>query len=201
MNQHITQLIEKIRQLEDELEIEFARRRTELSFSIHNQKVIFEQAVVHHHQQFKIKLSSYIFHAHLKVLVTAPFIYALIIPFLLLDVMVSLYQWICFPVYGINKVNRASYFIYDRRHLVYLNAIEKINCAYCSYGNGLIAYVREVAARTERYWCPIKHAERSKATHNHYAHFFDYGDAESYHDYLAKQQSMNLKEKNLDKNR
>ena len=51
---------------------------------------------------------------------------------------------------------------------------------YCSYGNGLAAYFREIAARTEQYWCPIKHARRIKAAHGRYPLFFEYGDAESY---------------------
>jgi len=51
---------------------------------------------------------------------------------------------------------------------------------YCSYANGLIAYVREVASRTEQCWCPIKHARRVIAAHDHYAAFLDYGDAEAY---------------------
>lgn len=29
------------------------------------------------------------------------------------------------------------YVVFDRRHLAYLNAIEKLNCAYCEYGNGV----------------------------------------------------------------
>jgi hypothetical protein len=53
-------------------------------------------------------------------------------------------------------------------------------CAFCSYANGLIAYVREVAARTELYWCPIKHARTMVAPHHRYQFFFDYGDAAGY---------------------
>jgi hypothetical protein len=40
--------------------------------------------------------------------------------------------------------------------------------------------VTEVAARTEQYWCPIKHALRVKGVHSRSQHFFDYGDAEGY---------------------
>ena len=43
-----------------------------------------------------------------------------------------------------------------------------------------LAYVREVAARTEQYWCPIKHAHEVPAPHTRYHLFFDYGDAEGY---------------------
>jgi hypothetical protein len=75
--------------------------------------------------------------------------------------------------------------VIDRGHLAYLNVIEKINCVYCSYANGLIAYVQEIASLTEQYWCPIKHARRVIATHERYRKFVDYGDAESYHTGLA----------------
>ena len=50
----------------------------------------------------------------------------------------------------------------------------------CGYANGLMAYGREVAARTEQFFCPIKHARRVVAAHAHYPSFFEYGDADSY---------------------
>ena len=90
------------------------------------------------------------------------------------------YQFICFPAYGIPKVRRRDYIALDRHKLAYLNSMEKFNCAYCSYVNGLLAYVSEIAGRTEQYWCPIKHALRLKTTHSRYQHFIDYGDAEGY---------------------
>ncbi len=65
-------------------------------------------------------------------------------------------------------------------YLNYLNIVEKINRAYCSYVNGMIAYAQEIAARTEQFWCPIKHARHIKNLHSRYQKFFSYGDAESY---------------------
>ena len=94
------------------------------------------------------------------MVLTAPVIYSLIVPIVLVDLWVMAYQAICFPIYKIPKVRRRDYLVFDRHHLAYLNTIEKINCAYCSYCNGAIAFVREVASRTEVYWCPIKHARR-----------------------------------------
>ncbi len=111
---------------------------------------------------------------------TAPVIYSLIIPFALLDLWMSLYQAICFPVYGIPPVKRTQYIVFDRQHLAYLNWIETLNCLYCGYANGLIAYVREIASRTEQYWCPIKHALRVKDPHQRYFEFLEYGDAQGY---------------------
>jgi hypothetical protein len=46
--------------------------------------------------------------------------------------------------------------------------------------NGVIAFTREIAGRTEAYWCPIKHARKAIGTHARYAGFADYGDAEGY---------------------
>jgi hypothetical protein len=104
----------------------------------------------------------------------------LIIPFVLLDLFVTVYQFICFPVYGIPKVRRSNFLVFDRHHLAYLNILEKLNCAYYSYGNGLIAYVREIASRTEQYWRPIKHARRLVGAHARYADFADYGDSDGF---------------------
>jgi len=73
-----------------------------------------------------------------------------------------------------------------RHYLPYLNLIEKINCVYCGYGNGLIEYAREVIGRTEKYWCPIKHARRTPDPHRHVEKFFDYGDARAWKDDLSK---------------
>jgi len=43
-----------------------------------------------------------------------------------------------------------------------------------------MGYTREIAGRAEQYWCPIKHARKTKSIHNRYKKFFDYGDASEY---------------------
>lgn len=176
----IKSLIVRIGALEAELEAELAKRRAALNVGLERGKVAFEEEVLRRHSEFRTKLSRYIVQAHPLVVLTAPVIYSLIVPLLLLDLFVTLYHAICFPVYGIAKVRRTDYFAFDRRHLAYLNVLEKINCAYCSYANGLIAYVREVAGRTEQYWCPIKHAVKISDPHRRYYEFLEYGDAEGY---------------------
>src|SRR5262249_50668365 len=111
---------------------------------------------------------------------TAPIIYSMVVPIALLDLWITLYQALCFRAYGIAPVRPSAYIVIDRQHLAYLNAIEKLNCVYCGYANGVFAYVREIAGRTEQYWCPIRHAKRARAPHTHYRHFVDYGDADGY---------------------
>ena len=50
-----------------------------------------------------------------------------------------------------------------------------------AYANGLLAYATEIAARTEQYFCPIKHARKILGVHDRYARFLDYGDAADFH--------------------
>ncbi len=186
MDRNISNLLGKIRALEDELEAELARKRDELRFSIQDRKIRFEREIVEEHRKLKTSLIAYVAQAELKHVLVAPVVYSLIFPFLLLDFFVTLYQFACFPVYGIPKVRRRDHIVFDRHHLAYLNLIEKFNCAYCSYGNGLLAYVREIAGRTEQYWCPIKHASRVHGAHSRYRRFFDFGDAQGYRSSLEK---------------
>lgn len=194
MNPQIAVLIDRIKSLEGELDAELAKRRAELRIGIEQGRVVFEQELLRRHRELQVKLTTYVLNARPLVILTAPVIYALIVPLVLLDVGVMLYQAICFPVYGIPKVRRGDYFAFDRAHLAYLNAIEKLNCAYCTYANGVIAYVREVASRTEEYWCPIKHAKRVMGTHARYAGFEDYGDAEGYRSDLDQHRASLKKE-------
>jgi hypothetical protein len=186
MTPQIAVLIEKIHALEIELDAELAKRRAELRIGLEHGRIAFEEELLRRHRQLRQKLLPYLFGAHPLVMLSSPVIYAGIVPFLLIDLFVSLYQAVCFPIYGIAKIKRADYLVFDRHHLAYLNALEKLNCAYCSYANGIIAFTREIAARTEQYWCPIKHARRVIGTHARYASFDDYGNAEGYQDRLAK---------------
>jgi hypothetical protein len=179
-------LMEKLRSVEAEIEAEMTKRREELRFHIENRRVVFEQEVRRIHRAIKTRASRYLIDANPLIVLTAPVIYSLIIPVVLVDLWAMAYQGICFPIYKIPKVRRRDYLVFDRHHLAYLNVIEKINCAYCSYCNGAIAFVREVASRTEVYWCPIKHARRVLGPHPHYQGFADFGDAEGFRAKLAQ---------------
>ena len=83
-------------------------------------------------------------------------------------------------MYGIVKAPQKDYLVFDRGHLACLNVIEKIGCAYCSNANGLLAYVVEIAARTELHFCPIKHARSPLRPHSRYPDFVPYADPRAY---------------------
>jgi hypothetical protein len=180
MTSQLAALMEKMRSVEAEIETELAKRREEMRFSFENRRIVFEQEVLRIHHTIKTRATRYFIDANPLIVLSAPVIYSLIVPIALADIWVMAYQAICFPIYKIPKVRRRDYLVFDRHHLAYLNIIEKINCAYCSYCNGAIAFVREVASRTEVYWCPIKHARRILGPHPHYAGFADFGDAKGF---------------------
>ena len=176
MTPPLDELLDRLRTLQDEIEAEYLRAREDWG----RRRDALADEFQRQQRRYKVGLFRYLSRTRALVALTSPVIYLGWIPFLLMDLFVTLYQALCFPVYRIPKVRRADFLVFDRADLPYLNALERFNCFYCSYGNGVAAYTREVAARTEQYWCPIKHARRIRQAHERYPHFFDYGDAEAY---------------------
>ncbi len=180
MNNVINDILDKIHSLEKDLEREFEAQREGFRYRLEQRKVLFEQGVLENHRQLRKGLLRFWRDSGLLNFITSPVIYALVVPLMLLDLSLSFFQWVCFPIYGIKRVPRAEFIVIDRHHLAYLNWVEKLNCVYCGYANGVIAYGREIASRTEARWCPIKHARRIQDAHPRYWEFDAYGDGESY---------------------
>lgn len=109
----------------------------------------------------------------------------MIVPLLILDLCVSFYQAVCFPIYKIVKIRRADYIVFDRQHLATSTGSR----------NSTVATVL-----MEPDWLPI-YAKSSRApnntsvrsstrgTHARYARFLDYGDAP---DYEAKLEELRI---------
>jgi len=186
MNDTLDALLEKMRLLEKEILRELQKKEVEFLYEVKKGKVRFTEAALARHRKLVRRFVTFLRGSRFMVLLTAPVIWAGLIPILLLDLFMIIYQAVCFPVYGIPRVKRSDYIQLDRRHLAYLNWVEKLNCEYCGYANGVIASATEIAARTEQYWCPIKHALRMKSMHNRYRFFFDYGDAERYREQIEE---------------
>jgi hypothetical protein len=181
MNEQIRQILSQIKGLEDDLHRHLQEQQQSFNYRLEGTKVFFEQNIRIAQRRLKTGIIKFMLESQPRNLITAPFIYSVIFPVALLDAWVSIYQAICFPLYRIAKVPRSQYIIVDRHKLSYLNVIEKFNCIYCGYCGGVFAYAREIAARTEQYWCPIKHARRVLDPHRRYAQFADFGLAEEYH--------------------
>ena len=180
MNERITQILAQMAALEADLRTAVHEQESRMFFQIKGKRVEFERSVRDAHRKLSKNFFRWLVTDRPQNLITGPIIYAMIVPMVMLDACVSFYQWACFPIYGITKVRRGDYIVFDRRHLQYLNFIEKFHCTYCEYGNGLMSYMAEILARTEEYFCPIKHAHKILGTHRRYNRFLDYGDAADY---------------------
>jgi hypothetical protein len=173
-------LVRRIQTLEKELQVALEEKERAFRYRWAKGRAVFEQEILAQHRKLKSGLFGYFIKSRVLVVLTAPIIYLGLIPFALLDLFLALYQATFVRACGIPRVRRADYLIFDRGSLKYLNFLERLHCAYCSYANGLCAYATEITARTEQHWCPIKHAHRLRSPHSRYSHFLDYGNADSY---------------------
>lgn len=128
----------------------------------------------------RLTLWSYLRTTRPIYLLGLPVIYSMALPLVMLDLSATVYQHICFRIYGIGRVRRSAYLLIDHHRLPYLNPIEKAHCVYCSYANQVIAYAREIIARSEQFFCPIKHARPILDPHHRTARFVAYGDGQAY---------------------
>ncbi|MBK6657840.1 MAG: hypothetical protein IPG43_06690 [Proteobacteria bacterium] len=181
MEQRIRELLAQINTLEEELAQTLHEKEQRLFYQFKGRRIEFEDSIRATHKRLKRGVLRWLVTDRPQNLLTGPIIYSLIIPLLTLDLFVSVYQALCFPVYRVAKVKRADYVAMDRFHLAYLNFFERFHCAYCGYANGVLAYAVEIAARTEQYFCPIKHARKVLGSHSRAQRFLEYGDATDYH--------------------
>ncbi|MBT7231247.1 MAG: hypothetical protein HN870_11450, partial [Gammaproteobacteria bacterium] len=163
-----------------DLERELEQKQSEFRYHLEEKRAVFEQEMLLSQRKLKLGLLQFVGGARLRNLLSMPVIYSLLLPLVMVDLAVIFYQWFCFSLWGVARVKRRDYWVMDRGQLAYLNGIEKINCVYCSYANGLASFIREVASRTEQYWCPIKHARRIHQPHPRYWRYSDFGDAQAY---------------------
>ena len=180
MEKEIDDLVRRLVRLEDEIERKFEAERERFRYRLDEKRAVFEEEVILQHKLIRTGLIKFLRESSLAAFVVAPAVYGLIVPLVVLDLGVSVFQLVCFTAWRMERVKRSDYVIVDRHRLAYLNGIEKLNCAYCGYANGVIAYAREAASRSEQYWCPIRHALPVRVPHSRYRGFVDYGDAEGF---------------------
>jgi len=179
MHDEIRRILGEIRALESELREKLHTHEEQLAFRIRGRRIEFTEEIRAAHRKARVGIIRWVASGDIRNILSAPFIFALIIPFALLDLFLCIYHAVCFRLYRLPPVPRADYVVIDRHHLHYLNILQKLNCVYCGYVNGVIAWARELASVTEQYWCPIKHARKVRGSHTRYAQFIDYGDAEA----------------------
>jgi hypothetical protein len=186
MNDKIREIIDEIEAMKIKLGEEIDKQEGHISYEIQNGYVTFEKEVLAKQRENMKNLLSWLREVPLLHFLTAPLIYAMVIPAIIFDVVLFVYQQIAFRVFKFQFIKRSDYLHFDHHYLGYLNPIEKLNCLYCSYFNGLMQYASAIAGRTELYFCPIKHAKKVVSEHKYYKEFLSYGDEENYQEKLKE---------------
>jgi hypothetical protein len=180
MSDKIKEIIAEIEAMKVKLGEEISQQESHISYEIHNGYVKFEKDVLDKQKENMKNLLAWFREIPLLHLLTSPLIYAMVIPAILFDLILFIYQQVVFRVFKFKFLKRSDYIVFDRHYLGYLNPIEKLNCMYCSYFNGLMHYASAIASRTELYFCPIKHAKKIVYKHEYYDDFLAYGDEDKY---------------------
>ena len=164
----------------NKLSDEYVKLKEKYEFKIEWRKVIWNKEREIELKKEKKSAWDSLFSATVRELISIPFIWMMLFPAFILDICMFIYQNTAMRLYKIPLANRNDYIVFDRSQLAYLNWLQKINCIYCSYFNWLMQYSVEVAWRTEKYWCPIKHATKKEWTHDWEEHFADFWDSTWY---------------------
>jgi len=180
MSDKIKEMIDEIEALKLKLGEEIAQHEKDISYEIQNGYVRFEEEVLNKQKENMKNLLAWFRDIPLLHLLVSPLVYGMLIPAILFDIILFIYQQVVFKIFKFKFIKRSDYILFDRQYLGYLNSIEKLNCLYCSYFNGLMQYAAAIAGRTELYFCPIKHAKKVAYKHEYYDAFFRYGEEDEY---------------------
>ena len=186
MNDKITEMIEEIEAMKVKLAEEIAQHEENISYEIENGYIRFEKEIFAKQKENMKNIFAWFGEIPFLHLLTSPLVYGMIIPAIVLDMMLFIYQLAVSRVFKIKFDKRSNYIVFDRQYLGYLNLIEKFNCLYCSYFNGLMQYASSIAGRTELFFCPIKHAKKIAYKHEYYDAYLIYGDGDEYQKKLKK---------------
>ena len=180
MNDKIKEIVEEIEAMKLKLAEEIADQESHIRYEIHNGYVKFENEVLDKQKKNMKNLLTWFREVPLLHFLSAPIIYGMVIPSVLFDMTIFIYQNVVFRIFKFEFIKRSDYIVFDHQYLGYLNPVEKLNCLYCSYVNGLMQYASAIAGRTELYFCPIKHAKKVATEHNYYDAVLTYCDGEDY---------------------
>jgi len=186
MNDRIKEMIEEIETMKKRLGEEIDKEEEYVNYENRNGYIQFEKEMFDRQKQNMMHLWEWFSEIPLIQLLSAPVVYIMIVPAVVLDIMLFIYHYVVSRVFRIEFGKRSDYVVFDRQYLGYLNVVEKLNCLYCTYFNGLMQYASSIAARTELYFCPIKHAKKIAYKHEFYDTFLSYGDGDEYQKKLKK---------------
>jgi len=106
MDNRIEEIAAQIKILEDELMLELRKKQDEFFYTLEDKKVKFQENVIKEGRSKIISSIRYLSSFPVLAVFTIPFIWSMMLPALLVDIFVTIYQSVCFPIYKIPKVKR-----------------------------------------------------------------------------------------------
>ena len=113
MSTYVERFVEHIQEAEHELALEAAAQQRRWHYRMHRGRVWFDHEAREAQRRLKQGILQFLWQGSFFNLVTAPAIYSLLVPRLVLDAWVTPYQWTCFPIYGVARVRRRRYGVFD----------------------------------------------------------------------------------------
>src|SRR6185436_585928 len=108
MPTQIDDLLHHIERLEREIEEDVGRARERWRYRIEAGRIRFDRDVRLAHQRLRQSIPRFIRESSPLNVLAGPVVYSMILPIALLDLWISAYQRICFPVFGISRVRRSA---------------------------------------------------------------------------------------------
>ncbi len=93
------------------------------------------------------------FFVHIFVL---PLALAMIVPFAIFDLCISIYHRLAFAICGMKRINRKAQFKLDQKKIALLDRKERFFALLIFYANGVINYAKKIIAESDQYWCQPK---------------------------------------------
>ena len=111
MKDKLEGLLDRIKELEKELLVEVEAKQWQFSYRVQDRKVQFTENARARHKLLTQKLMRYLYQAKPLSALSTPMILFCAVPIIFMDFVAAVFQFVCFPVYGIPKVPRKDYVV------------------------------------------------------------------------------------------
>jgi len=115
MGTRIDEILAKIDSLNRALRQEQIKLFDKYGFYIKNKKVIFLEKFKSRNKLFRIPAWKYAIPKDIRHVLSIPFIYVMIVPAVILDIFLTIYNLTAMPLYRIPRVKRRDHIIFKRR--------------------------------------------------------------------------------------
>jgi hypothetical protein len=103
MNDKIRELLIRITALEDEIEDLLRKQQEQVLVYLQDGRYRIRDELDQAHRLLRQGIWRWLLDSRPRNLISAPIIYGMIIPFIIMDLFLTCYQWICFPLYRIGR--------------------------------------------------------------------------------------------------